>query len=389
MKGVLFILAALGLSGPALADYSEDIVNIHNTIESQQEEINSLEQEIGKYSRNLEMLTSREKSLLTELNGIDYNISEKKRKLGELQKDIDSLKGKIGALQDRLKNERKIERKYGSWLKTALRYYYYKKKQVDMLPWFSAYLCSVTDAVNSCFYAEKIVNAPARKYSVVINEIEEIEEIKKELEKEEENIVTLKREVIDVQEKLIKRKKEQLSILRKIESDRHEQEARLRDLQDQKEKLQELILSLKAKAVNLEKLKILAVDFEKAKGYLPWPVKGRVISRFGKQKHPQLDTYLINRGIKIKGDAGEKAKAVAGGEIVYAGRFRGMGNIIIIDHGKDYYSIYGELEDILAGVGEVVEPFREIGTLSAGVLYFELGKGSVPEDPIQWMTQEQ
>ncbi|MFW6172329.1 MAG: murein hydrolase activator EnvC family protein [Elusimicrobiota bacterium] len=366
-----------------LAQNSSRISEIQNKIEIQKSELMNLEEKINNYRKSLKNLTEKEERLNQSLNKISSEISQKQEKLQKLRDEISRITIEIGQLEERLKRDKKKSRKYYSSLKRALKYYYQEKTDKDSISWFGVYLGGNK---NGIYVAEKIVTNPVKRYSSIKKKIEKTLSIKNRLEKKKSDLVNMKEEVVEVQNSFITKRKRQLDMLKQIKEEREKEQEQVNKLDREKEKLKTLIGSLKKRVKNLERLEILAEDFVKAKGDLPWPVNGAVVSNFGKQNHPQLDTVIVNRGIKIKTKQNNlSVKSVAGGEVVYADSFNGMDNMVVIDHGKNYYSIYGKLDDILVEPGQEIDPLQKLGSLSSRILYFEIGKGSSPENPLVWL----
>ncbi len=130
-----------------------------------------------------------------------------------------------------------------------------------------------------------------------------------------------------------------------------------------------------------------------AKGALPWPAEGNVITFFGRQKHPTFNTYVQRKGIEIRTVEGSAIHAVMPGTVVYADWLKGYGLVIILDHANGYFSLYAHASKILTTVGSRVGAGHSIGeTGDTGVtgentLYFELREGAEPVDPLQWLTR--
>ncbi len=128
---------------------------------------------------------------------------------------------------------------------------------------------------------------------------------------------------------------------------------------------------------------------------LPWPVNGKVISSFGKEYRADLNTWIFRDGIKISAKAGEPVKTVAAGDVIYAGPFRSYGNVVIVDHGKGFFSIYGFLSKIETEVGAKLPQGGIIGAAgldtqqSSGTgryaVYFETRQGTTAVDPLDWL----
>lgn len=129
-------------------------------------------------------------------------------------------------------------------------------------------------------------------------------------------------------------------------------------------------------------------SFARQKGNLRLPVRGNLSGRFGSPR----DGGGTWRGLFIKAGSGSEVKAIAGGRVVFAEWMRGFGNLLIVDHGDAYLSIYGNNESLLKQVGQSVRGGDAIATVgnSGGNqdsgLYFELRHQGQPVDPMKWAS---
>jgi len=130
-------------------------------------------------------------------------------------------------------------------------------------------------------------------------------------------------------------------------------------------------------------------NFSQLRGRLRLPVRGDVINRFGTAR---ADTGVSWKGIFIRAKEGGEVKSVAGGQVVFADWMRGFGNLIVIDHGNGYMSLYGNNEALYKSSGQSVKSGDTIaavgnsgGNAENGV-YYELRRNSIPFDPLQWST---
>jgi len=128
-------------------------------------------------------------------------------------------------------------------------------------------------------------------------------------------------------------------------------------------------------------------SFAALKGKLNLPVRGELTNRFGA---PREDTGISWKGLFIKSSEGSEVKSVAGGRVVFADWLRGFGNLLIVDHGDGYMSLYGNNQSLLKKVGEEVKAGDTVaavgnsgGNETSG-LYFELRHESKPFDPLSW-----
>jgi septal ring factor EnvC (AmiA/AmiB activator) len=129
--------------------------------------------------------------------------------------------------------------------------------------------------------------------------------------------------------------------------------------------------------------------FSAQRGQLLLPVKGAIEGRFGR---PRPDGGTTWKGIFIRAAEGLEVRAVAGGAVVFSDWLRGFGNLLIIDHGDDFLSVYGNNETLLAEVGARVKEGEAVATVgnSGGNpdsgLYFELRHRGQPFDPLKWAS---
>lgn len=123
---------------------------------------------------------------------------------------------------------------------------------------------------------------------------------------------------------------------------------------------------------------------------LPLPVRStEVLGRFGAQR-PDGGLW---RGIVLRAPEGAPVKAVAGGRVVYASWLSGFGNILIVDHGQKYLSVYAYNQALLRQVGDIVatgDTVASVGATGGQVesgLYFEIRHQGAPVNPLLWLKQ--
>ena len=128
--------------------------------------------------------------------------------------------------------------------------------------------------------------------------------------------------------------------------------------------------------------------FSRLKGSLHLPVAGELMNRFGA---PREGGGLSWKGLFIRAAQGTAVKAIAAGQVVFAEWLRGFGNLIIVDHGEGYMSLYSNNESLYKQVGDRVQPGDAIAAVgnSGGQpdtgLYFEMRHQSRPVNPLDWV----
>ncbi len=134
-------------------------------------------------------------------------------------------------------------------------------------------------------------------------------------------------------------------------------------------------------------------DFHMLKGTLLPPVTAPVTFGYGPRKQDGSMSYVRHTGLTWKVPTGTPVKCVASGLVVFAGRFEGYGNMVIVDHGQEYHSLYAHLNSLDVEVGQAVKrggligKSGETGSFEGPKLYFELRKDGQPIDPTPWFIQ--
>ncbi len=133
-------------------------------------------------------------------------------------------------------------------------------------------------------------------------------------------------------------------------------------------------------------------DFARGQGALDWPLRGEVVGRFGPEHHPRFNVVTPNNGIDIAAPIGTPVRAVGRGRVDYTAEDYGTyGQIVILNHGDSYYTLYGHLSEIAVAVGQEVAAGQVIGrsgdtgSLKGPVLHFEVRRGGIALNPEDWL----
>ncbi|HUH59463.1 MAG TPA: peptidoglycan DD-metalloendopeptidase family protein [Candidimonas sp.] len=132
-----------------------------------------------------------------------------------------------------------------------------------------------------------------------------------------------------------------------------------------------------------------AGGFTGLKKGMPFPVRGEVLGRFGAER-PEGGLW---RGIVLRSPEGARVHAIAPGRVVYSGWLSGFGNLLILDHGAKYLSVYAYNQSLLKRVGDIVDTGDTVATVGAtggqvdSGLYFEIRHQGTPVNPLLWIRQ--
>ncbi|MFT5225675.1 MAG: septal ring factor EnvC (AmiA/AmiB activator) [Polaribacter sp.] len=177
------------------------------------------------------------------------------------------------------------------------------------------------------------------------------------------------------------------TIIASLDKELKMQSGVLSRLQVDAKALESLIDSIENILVESPEARFDDIPFSKLRGQLAWPVKGSVKSVFGQ---PRELSELRWQGVLIEAPVGNHVRAISNGRIAFSDWLRGLGNIIIIDHGDSYLSLYGHNESLFKSAGEWVEAGDIIASVGSSGgqknpnLYFEIRKKGKPQNPTRW-----
>ena len=135
----------------------------------------------------------------------------------------------------------------------------------------------------------------------------------------------------------------------------------------------------------------LSKSFEANRNSLPWPVAGTIVSEFGKTPHPVVPGIVVDhQGVEIAASSGSLAKAVFSGTVSRIIVIPGGGKAVLISHGG-YFTLYSNLSTVIVSVGDKVNTGQSLGKIytddtNTTLLGFQVWKGTVPQNPANWIS---
>jgi murein hydrolase activator len=129
--------------------------------------------------------------------------------------------------------------------------------------------------------------------------------------------------------------------------------------------------------------------FASRKGGLVQPIEGKIVTTFGRRYDAKSSLYTFHKGVDIQAGAGSVVNAVFPGKVVFSGKIGGYGQLLILDHGDQYYSLVGHLGESLKNEGDDVKEGEAIGrsALDGTPVYFEIRQRHVAVNPVPWFAQ--
>ena len=190
------------------------------------------------------------------------------------------------------------------------------------------------------------------------------------------------------------KKVEKEGVLEKIRGRKSLQMASIAALESFAKELDTIIENLHSHPILVQPATALpAKPFPQLKGLLKMPVEGKIVTRFGKFLNKRFNILNFNSGIDIRADRGDPVRCIYTGIVLFSGWLKGYGNMMIVDHGGNYYSVYANNEDLFkekgqeVETGEVIATVGDTGSRMGPKLYFELRHGGKPMDPMDWIDK--
>jgi len=352
---------------------------------AKEKQLKTLLRKIDKLKKSIDVKEDNKSSYTRQLKSVERKIGKINQQIRATDKKITAKKSELKELRaTRLKHQRKLSQE-NDYLAEQVYAAFTLGRQERAKLLFSQQNPQALQR-NLVYYQYfsnarvALINEVQRNIDKIIATEELIRQAQSDLEQNQNSLGAQKKEL---NTDLGKRK----TIVSSLDKELKQQGGSLSRLQDEATQLQNLIKSIEEIFIDAPESEISHKAFAELKGKLAWPVKGKVRRLFGRNK-PQSE--LRWQGVVIEASNGRQVKAVSHGRIAFADWLRGLGNLIIIDHGNSYLSLYGHNESLYKSAGEWVDAGDVISTIgnSGGQkkpgLYFEIRRKGRPQNPTGW-----
>lgn len=365
-------------------------------LESVQQEIDSLSDDLSQKKASREEMYARLKAqsrkvseLNRELRDLQQQISEKNASLQQLreqagikeqeqQKQLDALYEQMRAAYinaepsylEMLLNQQDIATLSRS--STYFRYFHQARKA--QLESISQLLSELNREQRAVLLAQQSLEADKAR------QLQKQQALQQETQKRQQTLAALDEQISgqDARLSALRQEEQNLQSLLDRLARQREQQARTEAEQQKKE------------AVTTETIPVKPnTPFSRLTGKLSWPLSGKLLARYGS---PRNLGKLKWQGIVIDSPTGHDVRATAAGRVVFADWLRGFGLLVIIDHGEQYMTLYGNNETLLKSAGETVQAGEVIaqsgeqGIRGLTGLYFEIRHRGAPTNPVKWLV---
>ena len=348
--------------------------------------------EIKAHQKNIAAIEKKELAVIDDLHDIDYTLNTKKKEVAALKSTISGIQKKIdlnAARSKELSAEIQKSKTYAARRIVAL----YKLNQLGKLN----YLASA-DSMYQFFYRRTLLETVLEQDRKLLRRLTEITDalnrITNDLDRQKQELSLLKQDLTLQIDQMRAAKSKRTRLLKKIRGEKSLELAAIASLEHSAKALNKKIDRLQDESLPQKKEAGSQPElFSDVKGLLMMPVKGKIIHFYGTYTDTRFNLINFRSGINIKADRGEPVHAVFRGTTLYASWFKGYGNMIIIDHGDHYYTVYAHAEELFkkkgdpVEAGEVIATVGDSGSIEGPGLHFEVRYHGKPVDPMHWIKK--
>lgn len=369
------------------------------------DELSGVKREIKAQKQLITKTRKVEAVISTELQEILRNLEKKESDLGRLGRDLRSVETSLDrtgrdirrVTEEANRKRTEIERRLSSL---------YKAGELGALRmFFSAE--SFPQLAENIRYMKSVLENDKKIFLEYNQKIDQLKSLKSDLERDaikKERIMTgIEQKKREIEEE----KSKKASYLGKVRQDRKSYEISLKELQANASRLQTMITRLDALSRRKlssrhekpgSKLKPLAElppvpdrGFSSQKGRMSLPVQGKIIESYGKHKHPDFNSFTFSKGLSISASSGADIKAIYEGTVIFADYFKGFGNMMVVDHGGGFFTLYAHASRLSKKVGaevarhEIIGSVGDVDSSKGSMLYFEIRHQGKPVDPAGWV----
>ncbi|MBI5073577.1 MAG: peptidoglycan DD-metalloendopeptidase family protein [Nitrospirae bacterium] len=350
-------------------------------------EYKKIQEKIDEEKKKLSAAQEREASVLNELDAVSKKLNTAETDLRKYRSNLKQTEAAISSIAVEMEKIKRSLERQKNWIRRKLR-------SMNRLGYGGDVLTQVLSAEDMAqlmrtwkylehitLHEQKIQKAYRENLLKLDTEQQKLEGLRLEFQTRQDRVRSKEAE-------LAEKKREKENILHSVRTEKATRQKMIAELREASRRLLEIIRE-STKTGDYE-----GKGFTQLKGKLLWPADGRIAIPYGSHKDPQFDTPVFRNGIHIQTDSPGDARAVYGGKVIFAEWFKGFGQLVIINHGSGYHTLYGNLAEIFSKVGDIIKENQVIGkvgtsgVLNAQGIYFEIRYKGKPLDPAQWLKKK-
>ena len=367
------------------------------------DELKGINKEIHEKQKLLKQVRQVETKVTTELHQIENNLKEKETTLSHLNNELKVVESGLASTERQIDVQLINVQNKKEQIAKRISSLYKAGEMGNIRIFFSS--GSVPQVLENHRYMKAVLDSDRKLFQEYHERLVELGRSKEALEKEASKKESLSKKIRVKKQEIESEKLKKASYLSDVKKEKKGYQVTLKELQANARRLQEMVERLEARSrksynTKIDKKRSIPGNypqppvadkgFGSQRGKLPVPVSGEIVSYFGKQKHAEFNSFTFNNGISFAASHDADIHAVFDGEVIFADTFKGYGNMIIIDHGGGYFTLYAHTSRITKKVGaavrknEIVAHVGDTDSTRGDQLYFEIRYQCKPVDPGPW-----
>lgn len=358
--------------------------------QARKDELESLRKDIARIEQRLESNRDQRDTVSRQLQSLEESIGRSARRLRELGAERERNAERIRELELERDDRQSAVTGQKEYLAREVRSAYMQGRQQYLMLLLNHQDPATLDRM--LVYLEYMGRARHQRIRSALEDLQALADVRAALDQERARLESLEQKQGREAAHLQAQREDRGALLARLDSEIQAESRRLDGLARDEQELERLLGELREALADLPERDLKRMPFAEQRGYLAWPLEGHLAASYGSRRGRAGDGRW--RGILLEADRGTAVKAVFPGQVVFANWLRGLGLLLIIDHGDGYMTLYGhgdslykdvgdwvDAGDVIAGVGDTGGPDR------AG-LYFELRVGGEPQNPLSWLREE-
>ncbi len=351
-------------------------------------ELEELRERMETVETDLAEQRERRTAVEQELAALERAVGDSIRRLEELDADIERAEVRAGELETAVERERAAAEEHREVLATELRAAYAAGRQQALKLMLNQEDPAAVDRL--LVYFDYIQAARGARIDEALAAMADYNEARTALREERDELEALEDEQRERRRTLEERQQEREALLAELEAEIADEDARLERLAEEEAELEALLDELRDALADLPEAEAERQPLAQRQGALTWPVDGGVDAEFGEDRERGGHW----QGLLVQAEEGTRVEAVSHGRVVFADWLRGLGLLLIIDHGDGHLTLYGYNQSLYKDVGDwvdegdVIARVGDTGGHGRAGLYFELRVDGEPQDPRAWLQRE-
>jgi septal ring factor EnvC (AmiA/AmiB activator) len=367
------------------------------------DDLKGVNKEIHEKQQLLKKVKKVENKVTSELQLIEKNLMDKETNLSLLNSELKTVEARLTNTQRQIAAQLVEVNNKKEQITKRVSSLYKAGEMGNLRIFFSS--GSVPQVLENRRYMKAVLDFDRKLFQEHQERLIELGRLKESLEKEASKKERLSERILVKKQEIEAEKSKKAAYLSEVKKERKGYQVTLKELQANARRLQQMVERLEARnrksyskksdkkhsiPGNYPQPPVADKGFGSQRGKLTVPVSGEIVSNFGKHKHAEFNSFTFNNGISFSASHNADIHAVYDGEVIFADSFKGYGNMLIIDHGGGYFTLYAHTSRIVKKVGsavkksEIVAHVGDTDSSRGAQLYFEIRYQGKPVDPGPW-----